>query len=216
MNKIDVNEKYSIYSTFSAFEKVLYYSQIYNFLKRLNIEYPGFSKWYKGLFLENKELQNGREIIICEKEYCIAGIAILKSTEEEKKICTLRVAAPFQRQGIGRKLMEMSFEWLQEDKPLITMHKSKQHEFASLLEYYGFVLEQTQWNYYNIFSTELSYNGILPEKKIFFNKIEILDIDIWYKDFIASGSKNLKEFVEKCILKWYEREQRRRIEMLNY
>ncbi len=25
--------------------------------------------------------------------------------------------------------MEMSFEWLQEDKPLITMHKSKQQLF---------------------------------------------------------------------------------------
>lgn len=211
-----MNEKYSMYSAFSVFEKGLYYSQIYNFLIRLNIEYPGFSKWYKGLFLENKELQDGREIIICEKEYRIAGVAILKSTEEEKKICTLRVAGPFQRQGIGRKLMEMSFEWLEDDKPLITMHKSKKHEFIALLDYYGFVLEQTQRNYYNIFSTELSYNGILPEKKIFFNKIEIMDIDIWYNNFITFGSNNLKEFVEKCILKWYARERKRRIEMLNY
>lgn len=216
MNKTNMNEMYSMYSAFSVFEKGLYYSQIYNFLIRLNIEYPGFSKWYKGLFLENKELQDSREIIICEKEYRIAGVAILKSTEEEKKICTLRVAGPFQRQGIGRKLMEMSFEWLEDDKPLITMHKSKQHEFIALLDYYGFVLEQTQRNYYNIFSTELSYNGILPEKKIFFNKIEIMDIDIWYNNFIMSGSNNLKEFVEKCIFKWYAREWKRRIEMLNY
>lgn len=210
------NEKYSMYSTFSVFEKTLYQNQIYYFLRRLNIEYPGFSKWYKELFLENKELQDGREIIICEKEYHIAGVAILKSTEKEKKICTLRVAGSFQRQGIGKKLMEMSFEWLQDDKPLITMHKSKQHEFAALLEYYGFVLEQTQWNYYNVFSTELSYNGILPEKKIFFNKIEIMNIDIWYKNFIVSGNNNLKEFIEECILKWYECEQKRRVEMLNY
>lgn len=210
-----MNETYSMYSTFSLCEKVLYQNQIYDFLKRLNIEYPGFYKWYKGLFLENKELQDGREIIICEKEYRIAGVVILKS-KEEKKICTLRVAAPFQRQGIGRKLMEMSFEWLQDDKPLITMHKSKRHEFAALLEYYGFVLEQTQWNYYNIFSTELSYNGVLPEKKIFFNKIEMMDIDIWYKSFIISRRNNVKEFVEECILKWYEREKKRRINMLNY
>lgn len=215
MNKVNMNETYSMYSTFSLCEKVLYQNQIYDFLKRLNIEYPGFYKWYKGLFLENKELQDGREIIICEKEYRIAGVVILKS-KEEKKICTLRVAAPFQRQGIGRKLMEMSFEWLQDDKPLITMHKSKRHEFAALLEYYGFVLEQTQWNYYNIFSTELSYNGVLPEKKIFFNKIEMMDIDIWYKSFIISRRNNVKEFVEECILKWYEREKKRRINMLNY
>lgn len=216
MGVMNMNERYSKYSAFSAFDKVMYYSQIYDFLKRLNIEYPGFYKWYRGLFLENKELQNNREIIICEREYCIVGVVILKSTEEEKKICTLRVASPFQRQGIGKKLMEMSLEWLQEDKPLITMHKSKQHEFAALLEYYGFVLEQKQWSYYNIFSTELIYNGILPEKKTIFNKMEIMDIDIWYKNFIVSRSNNLKEFVEECISKWYKREQKRRIEMFNY
>ncbi len=214
MNQSNKDQQYRIYSTFSDFNKTLYYREIYNFLKRLNIEYPGFSKWYHGLFLENRELRNDREIIICEKEYRIAGVAILKSTEEEKKICTLRVASPFQRQGIGKKLMEMSFEWLQEDKPLMTMHKSKQHQFTALLEYYGFALEQAQWNYYNIFSTELSYNGILTKKKIFFSKIEIKDIDFWYKNF-KTGSNNLKEFIE-YMGRFYDCEWKRRIEMLNY
>lgn len=213
---MSANERYSQYSTLSSFEKRIYYSQIYDFLKRLNIEYPGFYKWYKKLFLESKELQIGREIFICEKAYQIVGVVILKSTKHEKKICTLRVATPFQRQGIGKKLMELSFEWLQEDKPLITMHKVKQHEFASLLNYYGFVLEQEQWNYYNIFSTELSYNGFLPEKKIFFNKIELMDIDFLYNDFIMSRKRNFEDFVEECILKWARREQKRRIEMMRF
>lgn len=164
MSGTNMSRRYVRYSSFSALEKSLYFYQVYSFLRRLNIEYPGFSKWYKGLFSENKELEQGREIIICEMGYYIAGVAILKSAEAEKKICTLRVAAPFQRQGVGRKLVEISFGWLQDDKPLITMHKSKQREFSALLDYYGFVLEQSQWNYYNIFSTELAYNGVLPEK----------------------------------------------------
>lgn len=168
MSGADRNRVYIRYSSFSTPEKSLYFYQIHGFLKRLSIEYPGFSKWYKGLFLENKELKRGREIIICEVNYHIAGVAILKLAEGEKKICTLRVTAPYQRQGIGRELMEMCFEWLQDDRPLITMHKSKQHEFAVLLDYYGFLLEQVQRNYYKIFSTELSYNGILPEKRNMF------------------------------------------------
>ena len=45
MNKSNVKEQYRIYSAFSVFEKNLYYKEIYNFLKRLNIEYPGFSRW---------------------------------------------------------------------------------------------------------------------------------------------------------------------------
>lgn len=144
----------------------------------------------------------------------MAGVAILKSAKNEKKICTLRVAGPFQRQGIGRTLMELSFDWLQDDKPLITMHKSKQHEFAPLLDYYGFVLEQTQRNYYHVFNTELSYNGVLPPKKLFFNKLELLDIDMWYKDFISSGKYDLTDFVEECINKWLIQEQKRQLEML--
>ena len=214
MKNFSANQNYIRFSVLSPLEKSLYYSQIYVFLKRVCIEYPGFSKWYKDLFFSNKELQNGREIIICEKDYRMAGVAILKSAKNEKKICTLRVAGPFQRQGIGRTLMELSFDWLQDDKPLITMHKSKQHEFAPLLDYYGFVLEQTQRNYYHVFNTELSYNGVLPPKKLFFNKLEILDIDMWYKDFISSGKYDLTDFVEECINKWLIQEQKRQLEML--
>ena len=110
--------------------------------------------------------------------------------------------------------MELSFDWLQDDKPLITMHKSKQHEFAPLLDYCGFVLEQTQRNYYHVFNTELSYNGVLPPKKLFFNKLELLDIDMWYKDFISSGKYDLTDFVEECINKWLIQEQKRQLEML--
>ncbi len=177
MKMKNVNERYLRYSAFSSFEKNIYYSSIYAFVKYLNIEYPGFNKWYAGLFEKNRELKNDREIIVCQRDYNIAGVAILKSTTAEKKICTLRVARRYQRQGIGRRLMELSFEWLENDKPLFTMHSTKQREFSPLLNYYGFVLEQKKWNYYNLFSTELAYNGILPEKRIpvKLNKIEFLE-----------------------------------------
>lgn len=211
---MNISEKYYRYSAFSAAEKVLYYNSIKKFLRRLNIEYPDFNGWYDNLFQEDKQLHSDREIIICEKDYRIAGIAILKSTEEEKKICTLRVARPYQRQGIGRNLMERGFEWLEDDRPLITMHRSKQHQFAPLLDYYGFTLEAMQWNYYNIFSTELSYNGILAKKETLFNNQDIMKIDTWYKSFVNSGRDNIKEFIGECIQKWYFYEQKRRIDMI--
>ena len=207
------DERYTKYSAFSFWEKKTYYNQIYVFLKWLNLEYPGFNTWYDNLFTENKELKSGREIIICEKEYSIAGIAILKSTEEEQKICTLRVAKRYQRQKIGKRLMELSFEWLQNDKPLLTMHSTKQHQFRHLMQYYGFELEQKNRNYYNIFSTELVYNGVLPAKKILFNRLERIDIDLFYKKYVSEGKYDLSEFVEACIHCWYIREQQRRIVM---
>ena len=205
--------RYHYFSAFSDFEKYIYREAIYNFLKKLNIEYPEFHKWYNNLFENDKNLKADREIIICEKDYVLAGVVILKSSKEEKKICTLRVAKQYQRQGIGSTLVEKSFEWLQDDKPIITMHKSKQHQFASLLDYYGFSLEQKQWSYYSLFSTELSYNGVLPEKNIFFNRIEIEELTTWYKNFLESGRKNVNQFIDECIQKWYLNEQKKRIHL---
>lgn len=213
-NRMSLNEKYFKYSAFSASEKLWYYSSVKKMLRRLNIEYPDFYVWYDRLFQEDKELHSDREIIICEKEYHIAGVAILKSTKKEKKICTLRVIKPFQRQGIGRRLMEHSFEWLEDDKPLITMHKSKQYQFASLLDYYGFTLEEKQWNYYNIFSTELSYNGVLTKKDTLFNEQEIMSVSRWYWDYLDTGRYDLKEFIEECVQKLYLNEQKRRMQMI--
>ena len=208
------NEKYFKYSAFSATEKLLYYTSIKKMLRCLNIEYPDFYGWYDRLFEEDRELHSSREIIICEKEYHIAGVAILKSNEEEKKICTLRVLKPYQRQGIGRKLMELSFEWLEEDKPLITLHKSKQNQFAPLFNYFGFTLEEKQWNYYNIFSTELSYNGVLAKKESLLSRQEIMRIDGWYRCYLDSGRYDLKEFIEECVQKLYLNEKKRRRQMI--
>lgn len=202
--------KYFKYSELSFIEKPIYYELIYQFVKRLSWEYPDFLQWYEKLFTNNKDISPEREIIVCESNFTIVGLAILKSDEQEKKICTLRVDKKFQRQGIGTNLVRMSLEWLEEDYPIITMHKSKQNQFASLLNYYGFKLEQTQPHYYSIFSTECVYNGILPEKQTFFNKLERLDMEKLCYQFVKEGKINFDEFIDRCINIWYERELRRK------
>ena len=216
MIKTIKDQDYFRYSTLSELGKNMYYENLYSFVKYLNFEYPNFKYWYKALFKDDKSLVLGREIIICEKDFHIVGIAILKSDDFEKKICTLRVAKDYQRQGIGKKLMELSFEWLQDEKPIITMHRIKQSQFQPLLDYYGFKLEQKQRNYYHIFSTELVYNGILPEKKFLEGKIEILDIQKIYEKFILEGNRNISDILEECVNLWYKREQYRRMKMIEY
>lgn len=210
------NNQYFKYSMLSDLEKQIYHKSIYNFIRRLAWEYPGFKHWYDSLFKETKELHPEREILICEKNFTLAGVAILKSDADEQKICTLRVAKRFQRQGIGHELMRQSLEWLQNDRPLITLHKTKQYEFSSLLKYYGFQLDQEQWNYYNIFSTELVYNGILPEKKVFCSKIELLDIQKLHERFVKTGKYDFDKFLEECINRWYFQECQRIKQMIIY
>lgn len=215
MYKCINSNEYFMYSELPIFEKPVYYRIIYEFLHSLIWEYPDFCQWYNSLFEENKELKRDREIIISRRNNNLLGVSILKKTQEERKICTLRVAKPYRSQGIGKNLMELSFDWLEDDKPLITIHKTKQGLFAPLFDYYGFKLEQKQWNYYSFFSTELAYNGILPEKKILFNTLELFDINAIYEKFIESGKFDFNKFSEECVGVWFQRKQRYDSYMLN-
>lgn len=214
MEKIINGKRYFLYSSLSQELKKIYCNEIYRFLGRLKFEYHGFHSWYKNLFEKSFDLKCNREIILCEDQLRIAGVAIVKNEFEERKICTLRVAGEYQRQGIGHNLVEMCMAQLNTEKPMITLHKNKYNQFEKLLCYYNFELEQTQRHYYSIFSTELVFNGLLPQKEFLFNKIELIDIEKMYTSFVSSGKNNLEDFVNTCIMCWYNRERIRRIKML--
>ena len=100
MEKVIDNKRYFLYSSLSRELRFWYYSEIYRFVQKLVFEYRGFEEWYNGLFSSDYALEVDRDIIICEDNLTLAGIAIIKNGCEEKKICTLRVAKPFQHQGL--------------------------------------------------------------------------------------------------------------------
>lgn len=216
MKKMMNGKSYYLYTSLSQELKKIYKCEIYKFLCRLVFEYHGFQDWYQGLFTEKSELKYNREIIICEDQFRIIGVAIIKKDMQEKKICTLRVAREYRNQGIGHNLVEMCLQQLNTDKPMITLHKSKFNQFQKLLSYYDFKLEQTQKHYYSIFSTELVFNGLLPEKELIFNKIELMDMERLYRDVVINGRKNFEEYVDACIRCWYHRAQMRQINMLEF
>ena len=214
MKKIINGKRYYLYTSLSQELKKIYQSEIYKFLYRLVFEYQGFRSWYQRLYTEEFELKYNREIIICEDQFRIVGVAIIKNDLQEKKICTLRVTREYQHQGIGHNLVEMCMQQLHTDKPMITLHTSKLNQFEKLLSYYNFELEQTQKHYYSIFSTELVFNGLLPEKELIFNKIELMDMEKLYRAVVLSGKKNFEDYVDACIRCWYNRAQMRQINML--
>ena len=195
------NKLYFKYSELPPEQMSLYYTQIRKFVKKLVFEYTDFRKWFLKLFQNGAVLKEGREILLCEGDYQLAGIAILKNDGNEKKICTLRVAKTFQRNGIGQNLMELSFEWLNEDKPLITIHDSKRQEFKKLFERYDFQLEEERKGYYRLFSTELVYNGVLPEKQFLLNRIEVIDLQKEIEKYILSGEKDFNMFIERWLFR---------------
>lgn len=204
MEKVIDNKRYFLYSSLSRELRFWYYSEIYKFVQKLVFEYRGFEEWYNGLFSSDYELEVDRDIIICEDNLTLAGIAIIKNGCEEKKICTLRVAKPFQHQGIGHHLVELCFRQLDTDKPMITLHKSKYYQFEKLLKYYDFQLEQTQKNYYKFLSTELVFNGLLPQKEFSTNRIKMIDMESLYKRFILDGKSDFEEYIDAWIRYWYK------------
>lgn len=144
---------------------------LYNYLKDLNDSYPDFKEWFydkvlKGILVEN----NKREIIIAlsklenenvEKKYIITGIAILKKTNDEKKICTFRIHEDYRNLGIGKSLFEECFEYLETNKPIITISGDRKEMFEPLIKQFEFTLEQELKDYYKKGSVEYVYNGTL-------------------------------------------------------
>ena len=156
--------KYYVMKNLDIDRQIDFSKKIYSFLFMLNFEYPNFKKWYVSLYSLEGLLNKEREILLCTIDDSIAGVLILKNNEVEKKICTLRVSPRYQGLGIGSTLIEKSFEFFNDDKPLITIHISKYHEFKKLFERYNFSLEQQAQGYYGLLRSELSYNGLLSNK----------------------------------------------------
>ncbi|CEO12031.1 ribosomal-protein-alanine acetyltransferase [[Clostridium] sordellii] len=142
--------------------------KLYNCLKDLVDSYPQFSSWYYNVVIPELELKDGRrEIIICiskienSQDHIITGIAILKKTDSEKKICTFRVHENYRDQGIGTRLFEECFKYLDTRLPVITITQDRVDMFKYHIEKYGFKKEQVLDGYYKPGVKEYVYNGTI-------------------------------------------------------
>lgn len=136
------------------------------FLSDLQKEYPRHDEWYSKM-ADNFMRENTREIIIChDNSERILGVALLKKDIAERKICSLRVKREFQHQGIGRCLLVRSFEYLETEKPLITVSSGKNTQFIKLFTYFSFDLQAVYRDKYTIGDNELAYNGLLGEPRL--------------------------------------------------
>ena len=142
--------------------------RIYSYLSDLTNIYPNFKEWYYDVvFPEVKQRKGNREIIVClsntntEENVVLSGIAILKSSPEEKKICAIRILENYRDKGIGKELFEACFEFLGTKKPLITVASPHKRMFEKYIDLYDFRETQILENYYVEGITEYVYNGML-------------------------------------------------------
>ncbi len=166
-----------------------------SFLSDLALEYPFFCEWLETVF-DELQLTDKRIVVL----YCginifdIKGVAILKTTDAEKKICTLRVQKAFRNRGIGTILLKKSQELLAEKRPLITVSGIHLKEFAPFLKKNGFVLKNKVKSLYRRGSCEYFFNVAYERKYV------LLSIKPVYATAILKGMKKV-EFRKKVFAK---------------
>ena len=95
----------------------------------------------------------------------INGVLVLKNTNSEKKICTLYVDKESRLNGIGQRFIDIAFNELDTDKPLITVSDNRISNFSRLLKKNNFEIVDSLSNYYSENHVEYTFNGhlYLPE-----------------------------------------------------
>lgn len=129
-------------------------------LCHLSSYYPNFDKWYRGKVIPGISIGE-RKIIFRYVSGELGGIAIVKLTPEERKLCCLRILPQFQGTGIGIRLFSDSFSALQTEVPLLSVSEEHAIRFSPIFSHFGFELSARYTHLYRRNRTELSYNGLL-------------------------------------------------------
>lgn len=147
---------------------------IYKTLMDLQSVYPNFYQWYNNKVVKDLKLKrNNRNIFLAVSKVSdngnvgrrLSGIAITKRNSKESKICTFRVFPEYQGQGVGTALLNVCFEYLKTNKPLISISKKNLASFQRIIDKYDWKRTQILPNYYKEGFTEYVYNGKLKEKR---------------------------------------------------
>ncbi len=125
-------------------------------------DYPDYKSWFlttqvPGLY------DNTRNIIIAHIKDKIVGFISLKKTKEEKKICTFYVEKSFRRNKIGTILVERAINYLEDEKPLITIPFNKLNEFTRIGEKLSWEITDIRENMYRADIPEVIVNGNASE-----------------------------------------------------
>lgn len=125
-------------------------------------QYQNYLKWYYGKNIP-RVLNGSGEIIFYLDGLTVAGLTILKKDETESKICTLMIADEYRKKGYGKELLESSFEFLNTDKPLITIPTKRIEEFEKIIQTYDWK-ESIRTDIY--LSEEIVFNDPKVQKKL--------------------------------------------------
>lgn len=122
-------------------------------LKNVSPLYPNFETWLNFTFRRN--IANGeRSILLANDGTNILGIALLKHTPQENKICTFYIPEEFRGMEIGNGLMSESLSILGNNTSTITVADERLNELKPILKSHKFELTDSTTSLYRSGVTE--------------------------------------------------------------
>jgi len=141
-------------SNFTELSKQIYYTT-----DHLSYDYPNHKNWFFNKHMQGVGLD--REVIYITSHNNICGVAFLKNSDSEKKICTFYVSEHSRNMGIGSVLLQKCFDYLKTTTPLISMPKYKVQYFLYYVYKFDWKITQILSEYYNKENDEVVFNGKL-------------------------------------------------------
>lgn len=145
------------YASLFSHDRQVSLLQISHFLSDISALYPNFNDWLQYKFYQSSH-ESQRKIIIAHNDTALLGVALLKKSHDENKICTLYTSPFYQGQGIGSQLVDLSLQYFDSPDVLITVAQEKLIELAPILKSKGFVCTASIKGMYRPESTELFFN----------------------------------------------------------
>ncbi len=134
--------------------------EVFKNIAHLEEAYPNFADWFFSK-VTNGLVNGTRSLIIELRDGKMAGVAILKDTLAEKKICTISVADEFKAKGLGYRMFEKSMRQLNTDKPLATVSEDRIPEFEKIFRHLNYECSAEYHGLYLPKKSEFSFNGVL-------------------------------------------------------
>lgn len=169
----------------------LEFETLYGSLRHLETFYPQFPSWFWAKVVPGCRDQSRRILQVSAGER-LAGLAILKRSPFERKVCTLWVARFARGRGFGQRLLSDSLDWLEADKPLITVCQERLHELQPLLVKFGFRLEQAAQSLYRPGRFEYVFNGLMSQPQAVLQDLHLptLHLEEWASRSFSLSARN--------------------------
>lgn len=129
-------------------------------IANLEDTYPDVEHWYINKVIPRVMLDQDVVLTVTDDSNNIAGFAIGKNTDQEKKLCCLMILPQFQHAGYGFKLTKAMMKELNTDYPHCSVSEDLFHAYSRMfINHFGWSVDEVKKDVYVKGKLEYYFNG---------------------------------------------------------